>query len=40
LRLFTTSATKNLNADGAVTLTDNRVSVTLDAESVTTFVSQ
>ncbi|HTV23710.1 MAG TPA: glycoside hydrolase family 30 beta sandwich domain-containing protein [Polyangiaceae bacterium] len=37
---FTTSQTKNVNADGQVTLTERRASVTLDGQSVTTFVSQ
>jgi O-glycosyl hydrolase len=37
---FTTSATKNVSDDGPVSLTQNRGSVTLDAQSVTTFVSR
>lgn len=37
---FTTSETKNAAEDGAVTLDENRVAVTLDAQSVTTFVSR
>jgi len=37
---FTTSETKNSTNDGPVTLQNNRVSVTLDPQSVTTFVSQ
>jgi glucuronoarabinoxylan endo-1,4-beta-xylanase len=37
---FTTSATKSLADDGSVATTDGRASVTLDGESVTTFVSQ
>lgn len=37
---FTTSQTKNRRDDGAVTLANGRVQVTLDAQSLTTFVSQ
>lgn len=37
---FTTSQAKNRQDDGAVTLTNGRVQVTLDAQSLTTFVSQ
>lgn len=37
---FTTSATKSLADDGALELATGRASVTLDAQSVTTFVSQ
>jgi O-glycosyl hydrolase len=37
---FTTSGTKNVSDDGPVTLIQNRGSVTLDAQSVTTFVSR
>jgi O-glycosyl hydrolase len=37
---YTTSATKNLARDPAVTLTANAASVTLDAQSTTTFVSE
>jgi glucuronoarabinoxylan endo-1,4-beta-xylanase len=37
---FTTSETKNAADDGPVTLENRRVTVTLDAQSVTTFVSQ
>jgi O-glycosyl hydrolase len=37
---FTTSETKDASDDGPVALTDSRVSVTLDAQSVTTFVSR
>ncbi|HKO92874.1 MAG TPA: glycoside hydrolase family 30 beta sandwich domain-containing protein [Polyangiaceae bacterium] len=37
---FTTSASKNLSEDGPVSLVQNRGSVTLDAQSVTTFVSR
>jgi len=37
---FTTSQTKNAAADGQVNLANGRVSVTLDASSLTTFVSR
>jgi glucuronoarabinoxylan endo-1,4-beta-xylanase len=37
---FTTSQTKNVADDGDVTLNNGRAGVTLDAQSVTTFVSQ
>lgn len=37
---FTTSQTKNAQSDGAVALQNGRAAVTLDAQSVTTFVSQ
>lgn len=37
---FTTSQTKNRQDDGPVTLANGRVQVTLDAQSLTTFVSQ
>jgi glucuronoarabinoxylan endo-1,4-beta-xylanase len=37
---FTTSQTKNRQDDGAVSLVDGRVQVTLDAQSLTTFVSR
>jgi O-glycosyl hydrolase len=37
---FTTSASKNVASDAAVTLVNGRATVTLDAQSVTTFVSQ
>jgi glucuronoarabinoxylan endo-1,4-beta-xylanase len=37
---YTTSASKNVNDDGVVTATNNSASVTLDAQSITTFVSQ
>lgn len=37
---FTTSQTKNRQDGGAVALTNGRVQVTLDAQSLTTFVSQ
>lgn len=37
---FTTSETKNRQDDGAVTLSNGRVQVTLDGQSLTTFVSQ
>jgi glucuronoarabinoxylan endo-1,4-beta-xylanase len=37
---FTTSQTKNAVDDGPVALANGRVTVTLDAQSVTTFVSQ
>jgi glucuronoarabinoxylan endo-1,4-beta-xylanase len=37
---FTTSVNKNVADDGSVTLTDRRATVTLDGQSVTTFVSQ
>jgi O-glycosyl hydrolase len=37
---FTTSQTKNRQDDGAVALANGRVQVTLDAQSLTTFVSQ
>jgi glucuronoarabinoxylan endo-1,4-beta-xylanase len=37
---FTTSVSKNVADDGAVALTNGRVGVTLDGQSVTTFVSQ
>jgi O-glycosyl hydrolase len=37
---FTTSATKNLADDGPVTLADRRATVSLDGQSITTFVSQ
>ena len=36
----TTSSSKNVSDDGAVTLANNTASVTLDAQSTTTFVSQ
>jgi glucuronoarabinoxylan endo-1,4-beta-xylanase len=37
---FTTSQTKNTQNDGVVALENGRVAVTLDAQSLTTFVSQ
>lgn len=37
---FTTSETKNASQDGAFTLQSNRATVTLDAQSVTTFVGR
>jgi len=37
---FTTSVNKNVADDGSLTLTDRRATVTLDGQSVTTFVSQ
>jgi glucuronoarabinoxylan endo-1,4-beta-xylanase len=37
---FTTSATKNVAADDAVALQNGRATVSLDAQSITTFVSQ
>ncbi|HTV22767.1 MAG TPA: glycoside hydrolase family 30 beta sandwich domain-containing protein, partial [Polyangiaceae bacterium] len=37
---FTTSATKNAQSDAAVTLQNGRAAVTLDGQSLTTFVSQ
>lgn len=37
---FTTSATKNIADDGALELASGRASITLDAQSVTTFVSR
>jgi glucuronoarabinoxylan endo-1,4-beta-xylanase len=37
---FTTSVNKNLANDGPVTLANGRAAVTLDAQSVTTFVSE
>lgn len=37
---FTTSQTKNVADDGDVSLTNGRTAVTLDAQSVTTFVSR
>src|SRR5690606_23234960 len=37
---FTTSATKDVESDGVVTLDGRRASVTLDAQSLTTFTSQ
>jgi O-glycosyl hydrolase len=37
---FTTSAIKNVAGDAAVALEGGRAAVTLDAQSVTTFVSQ
>ena len=37
---FTTSASKNVSDDGPLNLTQNRGTVTLDAQSVTTFVSR
>ena len=37
---FTTSVSKNVANDGTVTLANSRATVTLDGESVTTFVSQ
>jgi glucuronoarabinoxylan endo-1,4-beta-xylanase len=37
---FTTSATKNLEQGAPLALNDNRATVTLDAQSVTTFVSR
>jgi len=40
LTKYTTSSTKNVFDDGTVTLTANAASVTLDGQSVTTFVSQ
>jgi glucuronoarabinoxylan endo-1,4-beta-xylanase len=39
LAKYTTSASKNVSADGMLTLTDNRGAAMLDAQSVTTFVS-
>ncbi len=36
---YTTSGSKNVANDGTVTVTDNKASVSLDAQSVTTFVS-
>ncbi len=38
--VITTSGTKNLSDDGTVSVTDHKASVTLDAQSVTTFVGQ
>jgi O-glycosyl hydrolase len=40
LSRFTTSATKDVASDGTVTLTNGRAAVTLDGQSVTTFVSR
>ncbi|HMA93841.1 MAG TPA: hypothetical protein VKP30_14220 [Polyangiaceae bacterium] len=40
LAKYTTSSSKNLSADEAVTLTSNTASVSLDGQSVTTFVSE
>jgi glucuronoarabinoxylan endo-1,4-beta-xylanase len=37
---FTTSQTKNAQSDGVVALQNGRAAVTLDAQSLTTFVSQ
>jgi O-glycosyl hydrolase len=37
---FTTSASKNLADDGPIALTHRRAAVTLDGQSITTFVSQ
>jgi hypothetical protein len=37
---FTTAATKNVLNEGALTLDSGRATVTLDAQSLTTFVSQ
>jgi len=37
---FTTSVSKNVASDGTVALTNGRAGVTLDGQSVTTFVSQ
>jgi O-glycosyl hydrolase len=37
---YTTSGSKSLRNDGSVTLTNNSASVTLDAQSTTTFVSE
>jgi hypothetical protein len=37
---FTTSETKGAQEDGVVALDEGRVTVTLDPESVTTFVSE
>jgi O-glycosyl hydrolase len=39
LTKYTTSGSKSLSNDGAVTLTGNSASVSLDAQSITTFVS-
>ena len=40
LARYTTSRTKNVSDDGTVTLVDHEVEVTLEAQSVTTFVSE
>ena len=39
-KTYTSSGSKNVSNDGTVALTDNAASVTLDAQSVTTFVSE